>query len=115
MYKDEMTEWAYGAGAVKTMAKFMLMDIGKDKPGPVICGGVFDPLLDESRWPKNKDGHRVKDGRPYAVDELWVAELIIIPKFKFNNPSIEGFIGLTINQKICSDWSNASKWTQIFP
>ncbi len=109
MDSDIISEWAYGKGAIQSMGTFIVMDVGKDKPGPLICGGVWTPLLDGLKQPKeNKGGFN-------STDELWVAQLIIIPILKFNSPKLEGWVGLNLDQKIATDWGNTKKWNQIFP
>lgn len=105
-----MDMMGFPPGTIKTQAKFMVMDVGKDKPGSLICGGVWTHLIDPKNAPK-------KEGHILSTDELWVADLIIIPHYKFNNPAVEdGWVGLRLDQKICSGWSDLEKWKRrLYP
>ena len=77
-------------GHATVNAKFMLM---KTKDGTLVVGGIFDKNLLSSK-----------------EDEMWVAELTIRPKYKFVGNKEECWEGLTIDQRLASDWGNKDNW-----
>ena len=78
--------------------------------GNIICGGLFTNLM--SKDLPAKEGEFLIN-----QDELWVAKIIIEPMAIFKGRDKDGsndrdWIGLSIEQKLASDWGNYKKFNK---
>lgn len=95
--KDNLTEYAYGEGAIKVAGRFGLTGKGpKEKGGPhrtIIAGVLCSPeaILDHGHW------------------DMWEVEIILIPKRKFT-----ANVGHQANEMITEGIDDFAMWGEPY-
>lgn len=108
MMKDQLTEYAYGKGAIRAAGKFMIERAAGeagDKKFVLIAGVIYADLLDSGTKAGGDDGV-----------ELWVGNVVLIPiaKYRYNSKLAAYASGENIGTKLGAKWASISNWLECF-